>query len=852
MDNVRAIVGILFGHMPVEEILKGRISYDRIPLELFQVLANEYIPRYSNDEIRNLYSFLKNELKWERNKVYNKNDDGIEAANINVYDVLYLFGGKVLTEEDGQPVCQYIHLLRWHEMLKTIEEDSIITAYLACQDMQFQRKRKNFFWKPVIGHNSRALNKVMEKGLAENHFHLKGSAPLFHLSWLSLMNNVTNPKFQAALKEYDNKRLHRNVAYAGGYFENSLYHLYLYAALIRMYLFQEVKGISGVGEELLGYLYDNVGLEIRIDQLQDEIEYLQMNYGTKYDYAICEEYLLVNKKGHTNEILSGERWLMYQIFYKIYSKDKNTRQLANLFYIYLIIKSTIRAEVIQINENVGFDNFLLYQDRKEDFVENTIYEPIYIKMAVRDTMLNQSIKKLEARISPKDSAEENSRYIRKLEKNIWGENKENLSEEEKKLADNAFYVFHFIKQKDDQRSYETATCRHAAKREELRRKAWALAHFRENDREYANKVRGIDASASEIWCRPEVFAQAFRYLKEHRANDEGINLRCTFHVGEDFLDVVDGLRAIDEAISFLNLKCGDRLGHALALGIDVDEWYQKKVNMLLTSRMNHLDNLAWLYGKIRKFRITGCEDAMYYIEKRFDELIRIVYKEHVDMNKFTFSINSYYDAWKLRGDNPECYSDLDTCSDEVKLNIDVSGDKEWDYYGINREFPQNYRIRYDLETAYLYYLYQYSSKIKRSGDEMIEVHVNPSIIKAVKKVQKRMQTDICERGIGIETNPSSNCFIGSFKRYDKHPIVNWYNIGLTSDEQKLLECPQLLVSINTDDQGVFNTYLENEYAYMALALEKMKDSDGMSIYKRTMILRWLDNIRQMGLEQSFL
>ena len=44
-----------------------------------------------------------------------------------------------------------------------------------------------------------------------------------------------------------------------------------------------------------------------------------------------------------------------------------------------------------------------------------------------------------------------------------------------------------------------------------------------------------------------------------------------------------------------------------------------------------------------------------------------------------------------------------------------------------------------------------------------------------------MQEDICMLGIGIETNPSSNYLIGTFRRYDKHPIVGWYNYGLTLD-----------------------------------------------------------------------
>ena len=114
-----------------------------------------------------------------------------------------------------------------------------------------------------------------------------------------------------------------------------------------------------------------------------------------------------------------------------------------------------------------------------------------------------------------------------------------------------------------------------------------------------------------------------------------------------------------------------------------------------------------------------------------------------------------------------------------------------------------------------------------------------------------MQKEISDIGIGIETNPSSNYLIGTFRRYDKHPIVRWYNLGLTNNNEELEHCPQLDVSVNTDDQGVFATYIENEYAYLALAMEKCKDKDGNKRYNKTMILQWLDNIRKSGISQAF-
>ena len=151
----------------------------------------------------------------------------------------------------------------------------------------------------------------------------------------------------------------------------------------------------------------------------------------------------------------------------------------------------------------------------------------------------------------------------------------------------------------------------------------------------------------------------------------------------------------------------------------------------------------------------------------------------------------------------------------------------------------------------LYYEYQYNPKVKITGDQVVEVRVEDCMIKAVKLIRKKMQQEICSRGLAIETNPSSNYLIGTFRRYDRHPIVNWYNYGLTCNQEEVENCPQLQVSINTDDQGVFTTYIENEYAYLALALEIYKDENGKYRYNKTMILQWLDNIRKMGINQSF-
>lgn len=102
-------------------------------------------------------------------------------------------------------------------------------------------------------------------------------------------------------------------------------------------------------------------------------------------------------------------------------------------------------------------------------------------------------------------------------------------------------------------------------------------------------------------------------------------------------------------------------------------------------------------------------------------------------------------------------------------------------------------------------------------------------------------------GIGIETNPSSNYLIGTIMKYDEHPILRFNARKLTNTDTNM----SLNVSINTDDQGVFDTLLENEYALMELALKKAKDEKGQYKYDIEDIYEWLDYVRNMGLQQVF-
>lgn len=893
MDNLRSVLNIVLSKIPTSLIVNSEVQYDNITRDTFVKIAGYYLKYYSNDELDNLFDYIRNEYEDRANYVRGFEIGKYEhKEGFSVFDAILIFATRVLQEMDGEPICRYENVLRWRFTSHLLEEDIFTTAYLAFQDCREGKRNRDFSWKPVIGNNNEHLNWILRQGLADNHFHLKGSAPQFPLSWINMMNHVRSKKYEKILQEYSNKRL--SVSYEIGTEEEHLYSLYLKAALIRCFLFAQITeqeflllgndSISATPADrawstenfVMSLLKDKNEIIFYRNRIQENVDFFRTNkYEKQLDYALTGEYRKGVGKNEVNNSLSGERWFMYEMFYRIYAKSVKDQKYFNLFYLYLVIKRAIRAELVQTNENIGFDNFEKYQNRKEDFIEDTPLEKEYIKMALKGTIVNQNVLHLEARLTPRKTAVQNKKYIEKYDK---------VMQKDKELMKRYFYVFHFVKEKDKEKFLNSDTfCRHYQKRKSLEKQAKAITLFRTKYPKAARRLRGIDGCSREIGCRPEVLSQTYRYLKNHivyprtKEKYDNINehilvpqLQMTYHVGEDFQSLVDGLRAIEEAIMFFNLNCGSRLGHALALGEDPDEYYEGKRNCILITQQDYLDNLVWVYYRVKRFSLTGYDDILLNIEQEYNKYFRLIYGDAVSNEffdavmreareyfrntnnrvaqgygntHFSFRISEYYSAWKLRGDDPECYKN--------GYFKELENFSEWKRFSINKECPRDYRIRYNPECAYLYFLYHYNPHVKIEGKKTIEVPISYKMIKCIKEIQREMQFWISKLGIGIEVNPSSNFFIGTFDRYDKHPVFKLYNLGLTSSESKLNECPQIPVCINTDDQGIFSTYLENEYALIALALEKAKDKDGKNLYNRMYIYQWIENIRKLGLQLSF-
>lgn len=987
MENIDKILILLYKKVSPQSVINEHIHWDNFDKTTFRNIFEAYDFSRNGNEIDNLFNYLITICSGD-----SFSDKLFISRKLNVFEVLVYSANKFIDITNNEIRCHYLMLPQWRNITVELSEDLLVTAFLAKKISSISMMNRGFAWPRIISHDNEHLHAVMARKISENHSHINGAAPIFHVSWLNLMNNLTDSRFSKNLESYDAQRRYMNIKYSSEYEELSFLHRHYQAVLIRLLLFSKLSEkrisigryevslqsvwlqikfpelfsktvhwklhqtqISDIKSRLagqetcdykdfVGYVLENyienemliqspawnffahnflgqLCIKVKdIERILDEhidanVSHLLETVLKSGDFYVpleCLEELFVNHSEYIslweqmtlenvhallkepyriesmsgtiqmiidglrresenesscafgaidyalgvlrmdktreedwNFIFSGERWLMYSMFYN-YSLNHTLSSLYfDLFYAYLLIKESIRSELVVSNKAVGFMNFQQYQNRKVDFIPDNIYSDIFLKSIAYDYSDVKNIKHMELRFPPALDERQNLDNIFLADKTMGVLDAD--KKEENAVRERFFYTLHFLKKSENiEKPIDYFRCRHHIYRVQLMKQAYAIAAMRERYPVIGKRVFGIDAASNEIGCRPEVFASVFRYLKQHRCKymtSDGPEylpqLRATFHVGEDFLDVADGLRAIEEAVFFLELDNGDRLGHALALGIDVKEWYEKKNYTVILPKQDYLDNLVWVYRKLSEYNISGYENLKIWIYGQFT----VVFQQLYGKDSQKADLHNYYNAWRLRGDDPSLYEDGQFNPGKIE---------NWrQFYLLNELNISESEFRRIPEITKLYWQYHFDEHCKVVGKLTTEYTVSKTYANAVAEIQHKMQFDIASKGIAIETNPSSNYHIGTFRNYNRHPILKFYNKGLVHDEQEIQNCAQIPVSINTDDQGVFGTSLENEYALLASASEAATDDFDEKLYKPADIYEWLDHIRIMGNDQSF-
>lgn len=869
MENISTVIKALFEKVDGDEVLKkvgfgeghNEEAFYRMDSEMIESAIVNKLLQVDKESTIDQVSMLGQivQFKWMEpdGSCMSLKFRGLSS----VFNILLYFSSKCLRVKDGEPLCIYRNLLRWHIITAMVGEDLLTTSFMASRDLQLDKERKSFDWDAFIGHDCKELNSLFDQPMAELHMHLKGSSYNFDLSWMCMMNHIGimqhNFEVEHPLHKYKNP-------------DKNLYDKMKRAAAIRFYLAGAVGCLS---ESIsLSQLQDALKNEVDLQSLIDEsrkrtrictkekFEILrgEQNFKDVLEDEDIVDYIPVSHYGNEfveNKALAPERAFMYAVFRTIYGDNpEKTQDIATLFYAYLLYKNYFRNEILQLNERVGFANFANYEERKTDYLLKE-YNHLLYKAAIEGFLQKNNNRYIEARIVPKKTEEGIVKSLREI-----------CGQVDKKYEDRYDFIFHFIKRRDEPR--ETDLYRHYKLRNEIKEQAYAIYKFRGNRENWdvnnnlVGRVVGIDAANSEIFCRPEVYAQAFRFLRGHEVkiddelDDYPYDLNVTYHVGEDFMDVADGLRAVEEALIFLNLRNGDRLGHALVLGTDVRKYYEKRYFVICASKQVILDNLAWLHHKC--IRLTGYTQLCGWLEimflKYFTDIYRVKqevgeniidsYFKPCEDNELSSNINDYYLSWLLRGDSPVIGNELD--SGHLK-NLTSTIDREWAYAGMNHQVcaevalgNENARDLFDA-----YHSFKYARRGYLGDTLTIPPMYREEWYSLLEKIQQQLLGKIEKRHIAIECNPSSNFKIGEMERYDEHPIVKFFNYGLDTPYPR----HDVAVSINTDDQGVFSTSLEREYSLMALAIERNQTEEHKNSPRA--IVDWLNRVREMSLEQRF-
>lgn len=389
-------------------------------------------------------------------------------------------------------------------------------------------------------------------------------------------------------------------------------------------------------------------------------------------------------------------------------------------------------------------------------------------------------------------------------------------------------VAHFIKREQkhpaekDAESGPDGSCRHAALRNGLEKQSRALSRSVRRSKVLQALVRGVDGAGNELDAPPEVFAPTFRRMRRLLASGG-----ATFHAGEDFLHLLSGIRAVDEAITFLDLSDGDRVGHAVALGVAPDHWAARVHDRILMPVEDLLDNAVHALSALSRSRRRFGDEALLasWVERHSRE----VYDRHIGLATLT-------DAWALRGldilalrrlerNYAGAPNDLTALEKHLEQVLSTTLDPN-----LRAEIGPIRQAIAETPEAFQVFRERHTFAVRRRGARIVEVPVaagDPSAVSMETLIH--LQDDglrrMAERGVVIETLPTSNVRIGGYRDAGEHHLLRWLGV-LPGLEAR----PRL--ALGSDDPGIFSTNIAGEFAHVYAALEKHGAHDVMRYLRR--------------------
>jgi hypothetical protein len=477
-----------------------------------------------------------------------------------------------------------------------------------------------------------------------------------------------------------------------------------------------------------------------------------------------------------------------------------------LFHFYLLVKMQYTQLLVQRDDAFGFEQFeRLATTKLRAKAEESYYDRF---LQIHGRHRDSQVAKLEARFAPLSSWKEIEKVLIKIALNYLTylksppEGNESLTELLGKIeahqnvgerSFNLSLVVHFIKAPTQP---QTAP-RYGALRSLLFRQADALITGLNSIVALKNWIKGVDAASNELNAGAEVFASIFRVCSR-----AGLK-RKTYHVGEDFEHILGGIRNIDDAITLLNLKKGDRIGHGIALGIRPDFWISSVPPTLYLKRGDWmLDTL------ICGFLLSDTENLKTFR----DQLLAEAEKQATEIFGSKIALDKLFRFSRLRGLWPGYVRDF-------MANGHMNGaTQDWWREEENMILAAHNNEREALE---IFYDWDTSGSVIEKSEEIISVSSDFCPAEIIIKLQQAVLEKLSKNEVTIETLPTSNVRISAYRHIREHHISRWLQIG----KSKVENDPFVQICLGSDDPGIFSSDIVSElyHIYSILVNEHAMD-----------------------------
>lgn len=392
-------------------------------------------------------------------------------------------------------------------------------------------------------------------------------------------------------------------------------------------------------------------------------------------------------------------------------------------------------------------------------------------------------------------------------------------------------VLHFIKSWRDGRGHPHASpsnksfgCRHGAWFHEQWLCARAVTRALDFHPELLLVLRGIDIANVEL-AQP-AWVVALLLKKVRRASEQAAAqvrfwkpewqvspLRITHHAGEDYRRLIEGLRNVHEAIEFGTLRLGDRLGHALVVGEDAEQWGQAHRQTVQPAE-ERLDDLLWELDRYTLGEIPHEGRRRLMVEDAAQRLGRQIY-----------------------GDDG---GDVSTLRQARRLRFDEELLTAWNYPFLQPDEHTRGSSPGDQMARRLLVRYLTDAGVYERGQAPLCVEATEDEMQVTRNAQNHVRRLLGRMEITIETNPSSNLLIGALSSPEEHPI---FRLSPLPGRPRGEEAPVML-SVNTDNPVTFASCLGDEFAHTYHALLRQGIGSDES-------LTWLERVRQAGFRSRF-